>query len=84
MPVMFQIEGRDDDWNNWESLIKNNINPSVNFIVFILPGGKGKGKFYNEIKRHLFTKIPVPCQVILGSTISKGKNLRSIINKVLI
>ena len=53
-------------------------------IVFILPGQKGKGKCYTDIKKLLYTSIPVPSQVVLSTVISKGKNLRSIINKVLI
>ena len=53
-------------------------------IVFILPGQKKAGKCYKEIKEFLFKEIPVPAQVVLASTISKGKNLRSICNKILI
>jgi aubergine-like protein len=51
-------------------------------VLCILNGAKGKGQFYNEIKRFLFTKLSIPSQVILLSTILKGKNLRSIYNKV--
>lgn len=39
---------------------------------------------YSEIKKQFLEKCPVPNQVVLGSTISRGKNLRSIITKVLI
>jgi aubergine-like protein len=53
-------------------------------VVFILPGQKMKGKCYSEIKRLLIKEIPVPSQVVLASTISKGKNLRSIATKILI
>lgn len=56
----------------------------MTFIVFILPGQKGKGTCYSEIKSLLISKIPVPSQVVLGSTISRGKNLRSICTKILI
>jgi len=52
--------------------------------VLILPGGKGKGINYNELKRLLKTDIPIPSQVILSSTLKKDKGLRSVINKVLI
>ena len=39
---------------------------------------------YDQIKKCLITQMPVPSQVILHNTISRGKNLRSIVNKILI
>ena len=84
VPAMFEIEGRDDDFKNWEKLILDKINSKCDFVVFILPGQKGKGKCYSEIKSLLIRKIPCPNQVIIASTISKGKNLISICNKILI
>lgn len=39
---------------------------------------------YDDVKRFLLTEYPIPSQVILTSTIQRGKNLRSIISKVLI
>ena len=83
-PRLFEIQGRDDQASSWEDAIKKNINPKVQFVVFILPGQKGKGKCYSEIKKLLIKSIPVPSQVVLASTINKGKNLRSICNKILI
>ena len=65
-------------------MINDKINSSVTFIVFILPGQKGKGTCYSEIKAKLIESVPVPSQVVLGSTISRGKNLRSICTKILI
>ena len=50
-PHSVTIRGRDDDWKSWETAINNTIKPGVDFCVFILPGAKGKGKCYNEIKR---------------------------------
>jgi hypothetical protein len=47
---MFEVRGRDDDFRNWKSIIDQHINPSVKFIVFILPGAKGQGKCYKDIK----------------------------------
>lgn len=52
--------------------------------MFILPGQKKKGLHYNEIKKTLLVDYPIPSQVVLQSTISRGKNLRSIISKILI
>lgn len=39
---------------------------------------------YDDVKRFLLTEYPIPSQVILTSTIQRGKNLRSIMSKVLI
>lgn len=53
-------------------------------MVLLIPGQKGKGELYNDVKRFLLTEFPVPSQVVLCNTIAKGKNLRSIVNKILI
>lgn len=53
-------------------------------VVLILPGQKGKCTLYDDVKRFLLESYPIPSQVILTSTIQRGKNLRSIISKVLI
>jgi aubergine-like protein len=53
-------------------------------VVLIIPGQKGKSQLYDDLKRFLLTEYPIPSQVVLANTISKGKNLRSIISKVLI
>ena len=81
---MFELEGRDDDVKAWHRLIRKYINEKVKMIVFILPGQKGKGKCYTDIKKLVYTSIPVTSQVVLSIVIHQGKNLRSIINKVLI
>ena len=53
-------------------------------VVLLLPGTKARCPLYNDVKRFLLTEYPIPSQVVLTSTISKGKNLRSIMSKVLI
>ena len=53
-------------------------------VVLILPGAKGKNSLYDDVKRFLLTEYSIPSQVVLANTIQKGKNLRSIISKVLI
>jgi len=50
----------------------------------LLPGQKGKCTLYDDVKRLLLADLPVPSQVVLTGTIQRGKNVRSIINKVLI
>ena len=37
-----------------------------------------------EVKRFLLSEYPIPSQVVLAGTISRGKNLRSIVSKILI
>lgn len=81
-PEEVAIRGR--GWDSWNSALMNRLKPSVTCAVFILRGAKGKGEFYNEIKRLVITKAPVPTQVVLSTTISRGKNKRSIVNKVLV
>lgn len=53
-------------------------------VVLIIPGQKGKSSLYDDIKRFLLSGYPIPSQVVLANTISKGKNLRSIVCKILI
>lgn len=60
------------------------LNPQVSLCIWILQGRKNAGINYEQIKRHLITNLPVPSQMILASTISAGKNLRSIITKLLV
>lgn len=67
-----------------KNLCKAKLNSNVSGCIFILPGRKNQGMHYDSIKQLLVNHLPVPSQMILGSTISRGRNLRSIINKMLI
>ena len=53
-------------------------------VVLLLPGAKGKTGLYDDVKRFLLSEYPIPSQVVMAQTISKGKNLKSIIAKVVI
>lgn len=68
----------------WIKALKEQLNEGVQMIVLIIPGQKGKSQLYDDLKRFLLTEYPIPSQVVLANTISRGKNLRSIISKVLI
>lgn len=68
----------------WIRELQKNLNDGIQMVVLILPGAKGKNTLYDDIKRYLLTEYPIPSQVVLAGTISRGKNLRSIISKVLI
>lgn len=62
-------------------------------IVLIIPGNRGKGQIYNEVKRLLTVNFPIPCQCVLTSTVQKRKiffkqnfsarGFRSVVNKIL-
>lgn len=75
---------RSNRFDEWENVIRQSINPSVQAVVLLLPGQKGKAPLYDDLKRLMINEIPVPSQVVLCNTISKGKNVRSICNKILI
>ena len=85
-PAMFEIQGRADDWNAWNRVISDKIEPNahgIDAVIFILVGRKNDGKCYKQIKSKFYQSCPVPSQCVLQSTISKGKNVRSIVNKIL-
>jgi len=69
---------------NWIRELKSKMNPNIQAVVLLIPGQKGRNPLYDDIKRFLLVEFPVPSQVVLCNTISKGKNLRSIVNKILI
>ena len=69
---------------SWERQVRDKIRPGVQTCVLLLPGQKGKCPLYDDIKRLFLSEIPVPSQVVLAATISKGKNVRSIVSKILI
>lgn len=82
-PAMYQVRpGMRSD--AWIKELKAQLNEGVQMVVLILPGQKGKNSLYDDVKRFLLTEYPIPSQVVLSATISRGKNLRSIISKVLI
>ena len=56
----------------------------MTFAIFILTGRKKQGDNYANIKREMINQLPVPSQIVLSSTIAKGRNLRSIIVKILV
>ncbi|TNV83116.1 hypothetical protein FGO68_gene11586 [Halteria grandinella] len=81
-PALFQIQGR--GYQSWENELKSKLNPQVTAVVLICPGKKTDTNLYNPLKKLLISTLPVPSQVVLAQTISRGKNLRSICSKILI
>lgn len=70
--------------DNWIKVMKAKLKEGIQMVVLLLPGQKGKCTHYDDVKKFLLTEFPVPSQVVLVGTIAKGKNLRSIVSKVLI
>jgi aubergine len=82
-PLVLKTNGT--NYREWEDKISEVLNKhnDVTLVVLVLPGGKGKGINYNELKRLLINKYAVPSQVALASTLSKPKGVRSVVNKIL-
>lgn len=57
---------------------------NIQIAVFLLPGRKTDTKYYAPLKRFLNSTLGVPSQVVLNQTIEKGKNLLSIISKIIL
>lgn len=72
------------NFNEVKAAAHEKLTPQVSLCIWILPGRKNAGVNYENIKRYLITNLPVPSQMILASTIQGGKNLRSIVTKLLI
>ena len=51
---------RTNRFQDWEQSLKSSLNPSVQAIVLILPGAKGKAPLYDDLKRLLLKDLPVP------------------------
>lgn len=68
----------------WVKVLQEQLNEGVQMVVLLLPGSKGRCNLYDDVKRFLLTEFPIPSQVVLTATIQRGKNLRSIVSKILI
>lgn len=82
-PAVFPVRGGMNP-ESWKKEIKSKLNNNVQAVVLLVPGQKNKSPIYDEVKKLLLSECPVPSQAVLTNTISKGKNLRSIVNKILI
>lgn len=84
-PAVFLIKSQ--NYRDWEAEISRNLqNNKINVqaVVLIIPGSRGKGQLYNDLKRLMMGTFPIPSQVVLSGTLAKGKGIRSIVNKILI
>ena len=83
-PRKIPIRDRDRDFKSWENIAKDVVKPGVQAIVFILQGRKNAAPLYKQLKKLFIEQIPCSTQVVLADTISRGKNLRSIVTKIAI
>src|SRR3569833_3202160 len=82
-PAVFPVRGGMNP-ESWKKELKAKLNNNVQAVVLLLPGQKGRCNLYDEVKKFLLTDFPVPSQAVLTGTIQRGKNVRSIVNKILI
>lgn len=88
MEYKFQWERPNcEDFSNDKDLIDkikdlDNSKP-IDLLLVIISGPKQNNRTYNEVKQLTLSEIQIPTQIVNVQTISKGKNLRSIINRIL-
>ena len=59
----------------------NNDFSKDQILILIIDGKRGKiNPIYNVVKSILVTKVPIPSQVILNSTLKRGNHKTLIIN----
>lgn len=79
-PNMLPLRGA-NRWEPWRECISK-ADPSVTILICIIPGFKGKSPIYDDLKRFVFSQVPVPTQCVLASTLKRDKGLRSVVNKL--
>jgi len=63
---------RSQNFKDWESELSRVLNPNMQAVVLIIPGSRGKGQLYNDLKKLLMGKYPIPSQIVLSGTLAKG------------
>lgn len=81
-----RVEIKDDNIETWKKSIDETLkdHPDTSVAVFVIQGKKGASPVYHELKKKLVTEVPIPSQMILAETLSRGKGIRSIANKLFI
>jgi len=75
------------NFQTWIDAIQTNVKDkadSIQILIFLLPGKKTDTKIYAPLKSYLSSSLGIPSQVVLNQTIEKGKNILSIVSKVLL
>nr|ACV84373.1 argonaute Ast1 variant [Apis mellifera] len=71
---------RDDRIETYVQALKKNIDQTVNLMVIVFPTNRTDR--YSAVKRVCCVEMPVPSQVIMSRTISRGDKLKSITEKI--
>jgi len=81
-----RVEIENEFPETWKAAIDKTLggNPDTGCAIFIIQGKKGASPVYHEMKKKLISEVPVPSQMILAETLSRGKGIRSIANKLFI
>ncbi len=66
-----KVSVKSGEIKDWTDTISNNVSIKLQMILCLIPGVKGKGQLYYDLKKYLITKIPVPSQLILTGTLTK-------------
>ncbi|EGR29830.1 paz and PIWI domain protein, partial [Ichthyophthirius multifiliis] len=79
----FSVKVDENTANGWINVLKSSPD-DAQMCVILLRGKKKSGQFYDQIKLFLTNQKPIPSQVILTSTASNDKGLRTVVNKLLV
>ncbi|XP_043528793.1 piwi-like protein Ago3 isoform X2 [Frieseomelitta varia] len=71
---------KDDRIETYVQALRKNIQQTVNLMVIVFPTNRTDR--YSTIKRICCVEMPVPSQVIMSRTISRGDRLKSITEKI--
>jgi hypothetical protein len=79
--AMFPIQG--SNLEIWRQEMVSKLRPDVQVVLLLLPGGKDGSDLYPDLKRLLLEEIPIVSQIVLTGTVNYGKNLKSIVCKLI-
>ncbi|XP_003704269.1 argonaute 3 [Megachile rotundata] len=71
---------RDDRIDTFVQALRNNIQQNINLMVIVFPSNRTDR--YSAVKRVCCVEMPIPSQVIMSRTISRGDKLKSITEKI--
>lgn len=81
-----RVEISDDRIDTWKESINSTLKgqDGISVAIFVIQGKKKASPVYHELKKMLVEEVPIPSQMILADTLSRGKGIRSIANKLFI
>ena len=81
-PDVFPVDGRDKDSKAWRASLELCKDEGYQMVFCVAPGSKGSSPVYDAIKLFSF-ESEIVTQVVLESTINKGKSLRNVVKKIM-